>query len=67
MATLKRKKIYHSLRLHSDAVERFREIHTNQRGTQADLFDDMLKAYEEKHLKKGGLFRFGKKEAIRTN
>lgn len=62
MATTKRKKTYHSLRLHSDAVERFREIYANQRGTQADIFDDMLQAYEEKHLKKGGIFGFGKKE-----
>lgn len=56
------KKTMFSLKIREASIARFRRISASQRGTQADIFDDMLQAYEEKHLKKGGIFGLRKKE-----
>lgn len=52
---------YFAVKIRPETKTRIREIAKQQRGTTADLFDDMLRAYEEKHLKKIGFFGFGKK------
>ena len=60
----KHEKITFWARLKKPQVEKLRALYASHDGEYADLFEDLITAYEEKHLKKGGLFRFGKKEAI---
>ena len=52
-----------SIKIFSEDADWFNLISEDTRGDNADLFHDMRVAYEEKHLKKGGIFGFGKKEA----